>query len=136
MTLRDLADELNIYKSTVHEHLNILIDSGLVRKVNKNNKWVYYELTEAGRGILHSCKSPKKIILLLSSTILAFVGGVIEVYRFVKNISPLPVKGGGGVPVFEPEHLIIGLILFSLGFLFLYLLHRSMRGRSTGKAHF
>ncbi len=65
MTLKDLTDELNISKSTVHEHLTILIESGLVRKVNKNNKWVYYELTEEGREILHSCKSPKKIIILL-----------------------------------------------------------------------
>jgi DNA-binding transcriptional ArsR family regulator len=136
MTLKDLTDELNISKPTVHEHLTILIESGLVRKVNKNNKWVYYELTEEGREILHSCKSPKKIIILLSSTILAFVGGVLEVYRFVKNIFPTPAKGGGGMPVYEPEHLIIGLILFSLGFLFLYLLHRSMRVRSKRKAHF
>ncbi|MEA2032587.1 MAG: winged helix-turn-helix domain-containing protein [Euryarchaeota archaeon] len=136
VTLKDLTDELNNSKPTVHEHLTILIESGLVKKVNKNNKWVYYELAEEGKGILHSCKSPKRILILLSSSILAFVGGVLEVYRFVKNIFPTPAKGGGGMPVYEPEHLTIGLILFSLGFLFLYLLHRSIRGRSTGKAHF
>ncbi|MHC1623764.1 MAG: winged helix-turn-helix domain-containing protein [Candidatus Methanospirareceae archaeon] len=52
-TLRELANELNISKSTVHEHLTILVESGLVKKVNKDNKWVCYELTDKGTEILH-----------------------------------------------------------------------------------
>jgi DNA-binding transcriptional ArsR family regulator len=53
MTLSKLTDELNISKSTIHEHLTILIESGLVQKVNRDNKWVYYELTDKGTEILH-----------------------------------------------------------------------------------
>ena len=124
MTFKKLCDELNLPKSTVHENLTVLVESGLVRKKNIDNKWVYYVLTEEGRGILHSGKSPKKIIILLSSAILSFFAGIVEIYRVVRSIF-LPK----GVP--EAEHLIIGLILISLGFLFLHLLNRSRR--ATGK---
>jgi len=124
MTLKELCAELNLPKSTIHENLTVLVESGLVRKKNMDNKWVYYGLTEEGRGILHSGKSQKKIIILLSSAILSFIAGIVETYRFVRSIF-LPK----GVP--EAEHLIIGLILILLGFLFLHLLNRSMR--ATGK---
>ncbi len=126
MTFKNLCDELNLPKSTIHENLTVLIESGLVRKKNIDNKWVYYVLTEEGRGILHSGKSPKKIIILLSSAILSFIAGIVETYRFVRSIF-LPK----GVP--EAEHLIIGLIFISLGFLFLHLLNRSMRWKATRK---
>ena len=36
MTLNKLTDDLNISKPTVHEHLTILIESDLVKKVNKD----------------------------------------------------------------------------------------------------
>ncbi len=121
ITLKELCDELNLPKSTIHENLTVLVESGLVRKKNIDNKWVYvYVLTEEGRGILHSGKSQKKIIILLSSAILSFAAGIVETYRFVRSIF-LPK----GVP--EAEHLIIGLILILLGFLLLHLLNRSMR---------
>jgi ArsR family transcriptional regulator len=120
MTFKKLCDELNLPKSTVHENLTVLVESGLVRKKNIDNKWVYYGLTEEGREILHSGKSQKKIIILLSSAILSFVAGIVEIYQVVRSILLLK-----GVP--EAEHLIIGLILILLGFLFLHLLNRSMR---------
>ena len=103
-----------------------MVESGLVRKKNIDNKWVYYVLTEEGRGILHSGKSPKKIIILLSSAILSFIAGIVEIYQVVRSIF-LPK----GVP--EAEHLIIGLILILLGFLHLHLLNRSERGGATRK---
>jgi len=56
MTLNKLTDDLNISKPTVHKHLTILIESGLVKKVNKDNKWAYYELTGKGTEILHRAK--------------------------------------------------------------------------------
>jgi len=120
-TLRELADELNISKSTVHEHLTILVESGLVKKVNKDNKWVCYELTEKGTEILHPHKKTK-IIVLLSSAIASFVVGIVEIYRFVKGtvfrpLMPLPEP----VIIHEPKHLIVGLILITCAVLFLYL---------------
>jgi DNA-binding transcriptional ArsR family regulator len=126
MTLKKLCDELNLPKPTIHENLTVLVESGLVRKKNIDSKWVYYVLTEEGRGILHSGKNQKKIIILLSSAILSFIAGIVEIYQVVRSIF-LPK----GVP--EAEHLIIGLILILLGFLLLHLLNRSVRGVATRK---
>ena len=136
MTLNKLTDELNISKSTVHEHLTILIESGLVKKVNRDNKWVYYELTDKSTEILHPHKMTR-IIVLLSSAILSFVVGIVEIYRVVRSVFPeeglTDVGDVADVALYELEHLITGLVLISFGFLFLYLLHRSRGGKATGK---
>ena len=120
MTLSKLTDELNISKSTVHEHLTILIESGLVKKVNKDNKWVYYELTDKGREILHPHKMTK-IIVLLSSAILSFVVGIVGLYWFVRSILIFPEEALNlkAIAPYESAHLITGLILISLGIILL-----------------
>ena len=78
---------MNISKPAVHEHLTILIESGLVNKDNKDNKWAYYELTDKGTEILHPHKMTKMIVLL-SSLILSFVFGIVEIYRVVRSVFP------------------------------------------------
>ncbi len=59
---------------------------------------------------------------LLSSAALTFIGGAIEIYRFVigtvfRPLMPLPEP----VIIHEPKHLILGLIMIACGVLFLYL---------------
>ena len=53
MALKELCDELNLPKSTIRENLTVLVESDLVRKRHRGIKWVYYELTEKGKGMLH-----------------------------------------------------------------------------------
>jgi len=53
MALKELCDELNLPKSTMRENLTVMIESDLVRKRHRGIKWVYYELTEKGKGMLH-----------------------------------------------------------------------------------
>jgi len=122
MTLSKLTDELNISKSTVHEHLTILIESGLVKKVNRDNKWVYYELTDKGTEILHPCKMTR-IIVLLSAAILSFAAGIAGLYRFVRSIYIFPGEALNlnlkAIAPYEPVHLITGLIVISLGIILL-----------------
>jgi len=120
MTLSKLTDELNISKSTIHEHLTILIESGLVQKVNRDNKWVYYELTDKGTEILHPHKMTKTIVLL-SSAILIFVVGIVGLYRFVRSIFIFPEEALNlkAIAPYEPVHLITGLIVISLGIILL-----------------
>ena len=120
MTLNKLTDDLNISKPTVHEHLTILIESGLVKKVNRDNKWAYYELTDKGTEILHPHKMTK-IIVLLSSAILSFVVGIAGLYWFVRSIFIFPEEALNlkAIAPYEPVHLITGLILISLGIILL-----------------
>lgn len=118
MTLRDLTIESNISKSTVHKHLTILIESGLVKKVNRDNKWVYYELTDKGTEILHPHKMTR-IKVLLSTAILSFVIGIVGLYRFIRSILIFPEEALKAIAPYEPAHLITGLILISFGIILL-----------------
>ncbi len=134
MTVSALSKRLNLPKSTIHENLDRLIDADLVKKNNDGNKWVYYELTEKGRRLLHPHEMTK-IIILLSSAALSFVGGIIEMYWFIKSAFPeLELeKEEEIVPLYEPEYLIFGVILLSLGVLFLYLAFRMRKVKKETK---
>ena len=121
MTVSELSRILNLPKSTIHENLEKLIDAGLVKKrKSEGRKRVYYELTEKGRRLLLSHKT--RIILLLSSAA-SFICGIIAIYFSIK-IPEEAVKAVRRVPL-EQNYLIFGVILLSLGFLFLYLASRS-----------
>jgi len=121
MTVSELSRMLNLPKSTIHENLDRLVDTDLVKKNDDRNKWIYYELTEKGRRLLHPHEMTK-IILLLSSAALSFVGGIIGIYCFIKSVFPEEVVRG--VPLYEPKYLIFGVILLLLGVLFLYFAFR------------
>jgi len=121
MTVSELSRRLNLPKSTIHENLDRLVDTDLVKKNDDGNKWIYYELTEKGRKLLRPHEMTK-IVLLLSSAALSFVGGIIAIYWFIK--SAFPEKVMRGAPLYEPKYLIFGVILISLGVLFSYLAFR------------
>ena len=119
MTASELSKKLNLPKSTIHENLDRLVDTDLVRKNDNGNKWVYYELTEKGKRLLHPHEMTK-IIILLSSAALSFVGGIIEMYWFIKSTFP-ELKEEEIVPLYEQKYLIFGVILLLLSVLFSYL---------------
>ena len=120
MTVSELSKKLNLPKSTIHENLNRLIDADLVKKNDDGNKWVYYEPTEKGRRLLHPHEMTK-IIILLSSAALSFVGGIIGIYWFIKSTFPGMKDAEEIVPLYEPKYLIFGVILLLLSVLFSYL---------------
>lgn len=78
MTVTELANSLGMAKATVHEHLAKMVEVGLIEKEDSRRKWTYYRLTRNGRSILHPHEMTK-ILLLLGSSILAFLGGVSQV---------------------------------------------------------
>jgi len=122
MTVSELSKKLNLPKSTIHENLDRLIDADLVKKNDNGNKWIYYEPTEKGRKLLHPHEMTK-IIILLSSAALSFVGGIIEMYWFIKSTFP-ELKEEEIVPLYEQKYLIFGVILLLLSVLFSYLAFR------------
>jgi len=74
MTVSELARELGIAKSAVHEHLAKLVEAELVERVESERKWVYYRLTRKAVGILHP-EMKYRLLVLLSSGVLALAGG-------------------------------------------------------------
>jgi len=131
MTASELSKKLNLSKSTIHENLDRLVDTDLVKKSDDGNKWIYYELTEKGKRLLHPHEMTK-IIIFLSSAALSFVGGIIEMYLFIKSAFP-ELKEEEIVPLYEPKYLIFGVILLSLSVLFSYLAFRMRKVKKETK---
>ncbi len=118
-TLRNLSEELNLPKSTVHENLAVLVESGFVEKVNVGNKWVHYRLTEKGKAIL----SGTKVVLILSLAILNCTAGIAEIY-----ISLRSSHAGGNLKgtSFSAQNAVFGLLLLLSGTLLLFYLFYSL----------
>jgi DNA-binding transcriptional ArsR family regulator len=71
MTVSDLARTLDMNKATVFEHLEKLIDAGLIKKKEDERKWVYYSLTWKGKNILHPERT--KIAIVLGVSLICFI---------------------------------------------------------------
>lgn len=71
-TITELSNETGLSKATVYEHLTILAEAGLIKKVESKNKWVYYKLTIKGMNLLHPEKKKIAILLSLSFLFLSF----------------------------------------------------------------
>jgi DNA-binding transcriptional ArsR family regulator len=80
-TLTELARDLELNKATVHEHLQLLVAAGLVRKRDdEGRKWIYYELTWTGEKLLHP-QETTTFSVLLGLGVAAAGGGVLMLGR-------------------------------------------------------
>src|SRR5205823_10333767 len=72
-TVTDLSNLLQLSTPTLLEHLEKLQTAGLVKRIDEGRKWIYYELTDKGRKILH----PEKVAITLAlgaAVVLAAIG--------------------------------------------------------------
>ena len=72
-TVTDLSNLLSLSKPTLLEHLEKLQAAGLVRRIDEGRKWIYYELSDKGRKVLH----PERVAITLalaSAVVLAAIG--------------------------------------------------------------
>jgi len=74
-TLSDLAKKMSLQKSTIKDHLTILEDAKLLKQIESNNIWKYYELTEDAKCLINP--SGVKVLIAFSiTTIITFVFGI------------------------------------------------------------
>lgn len=72
-TVTDLSALMGLSKPTLLEHLEKLQAAGLAKRIDEGRKWIYYELSDKGRKILH----PEKVsivVALSSAVVLAAIG--------------------------------------------------------------
>src|SRR5207247_2104911 len=103
-TVTDLSNLLGLSKPTLLEHLEKLQSAGLVKRVDEGRKWIYYELTDKGRKMLH----PERVAITLAlgaAVVLAAIGasGSLRENRYERRApsrgcvptSPQKVRVGG-----------------------------------------
>jgi len=83
-TLTDLANEMEMAPSTIKEHLDKLLEVGLITQIERGKKWKYYRLTDKGKKILNPYE--KRVMIILAATLL-FLFGVV--YRLIYMMSGL-----------------------------------------------
>lgn len=74
-TASELAKELSFSVQSVSEHLAKLEEAGLAVRAESERKWVYYELTDKGRAVLHP-DSARGFWVLLGLSAIAFVAAL------------------------------------------------------------
>jgi DNA-binding transcriptional ArsR family regulator len=117
MTVSDLARDMDMNKATMFEHLEQLVEVGLVRKDTEEDrattvktvgldapvqgppkKWVYYRLTWKGKNVLHPERV--KIAIMLSSIALALaIAGLLYIAYFSPTPGPGPSAGDTSPPL-------------------------------------
>ncbi len=92
-TVTDLSGLLNLSKPTLLEHLEKLQSAGLVKRVDEGRKWIYYELSQKGRKLLH----PEKVAIVLAlgtAVALAAIGVFLILIASTPNLIA-PAVGTG-----------------------------------------
>jgi len=112
-TVSELAKELGLAKSTVHEHLTILADNGFVN-ADDRRKWRTYTLTLKSVRILHP-ENGYRIMLLLGTSLFTLVTGVYFVVLFVRGYT----LQGNGI-IHDQITFILGELLLILTVVFWY----------------
>lgn len=80
MTVSELAKSMEMSKPALLKHLNKLVEAGLVKKIDDERKWVYYQLTMRGKHVLHPERV--KITLLLSTSFLSLMGALFMLWHY------------------------------------------------------
>ncbi len=92
-TVTDLSGLLALSKPTLLEHLEKLQAAGLVKRVDEGRKWIYYELSQKGRKLLH----PERvaIVLALSSAAVLAAIGVVSFFASALGLIASPAMAPG-----------------------------------------
>jgi len=124
MTVSELSRQVDMSKSTVHEHLATLADAGFIEKSDNNgNIWVYYHLTDKGKKTL---RSRTRFFLMLSSAIVVLLLGLARLWQYASEFSrdtlhedDLISGGPEGtpLPVVAIVLLLVSLALFAVSWL-------------------
>ncbi|MFA4860664.1 ArsR/SmtB family transcription factor [Methanoregula sp.] len=79
-TNAELSKELSLKPPTIHHHLELLKESGLVESREDGHKWVYFHLTPFGEALFNPDKKMKLSIILSAG--LTFITGFVAVVTF------------------------------------------------------
>ena len=79
-TLTELAEALDLKKATILEHLKKLVESGLIRRLDENERlWIYYELTQRGVRLVRPGRTRFYLIMAGALAATLVIGAIVVV---------------------------------------------------------
>jgi len=113
MGLNDLCKQTQLTKATLHEHLNKLVQAGLIKKNQRDgHKWVYYKLSWKGSSLLHPENT--RVMLLFTTTIIALSAAITGFFLHLQQIIPADTRNEGML-LAENDNLSKSPLLFEGG---------------------
>jgi DNA-binding transcriptional ArsR family regulator len=86
MTLSELSKKLSLKNSTVKEHCSILVNAGLIEKIDEGRKWKYYELTNNGKQVIEpNFLQEAKVLVMLCFSAILFAGIFFTLIGYFEN---------------------------------------------------
>jgi DNA-binding transcriptional ArsR family regulator len=80
-----LGKHLNKTDPTIIEHLDIMVKTGLVKKIEQpGKKWIFYTLTDRGKGIISS--KSRRLVIIISTSLLILAGGILSMSYFPQQL--------------------------------------------------
>ncbi len=120
-TASELSSLLNKHITTITEHLSVLEKSGLIKKKESTNKWVYYTLTSKGERIFKP--TYYSWVIVLSVSLLCLLIGFQQFSPMfsaqaetasIDKSEPLLGETRNTTPEAENTKLIIGTVLIAV----------------------
>src|SRR5437016_2831255 len=139
-TVTDLSNLLSLSKPTLLEHLEKLQSAGLVKRVDEGRKWIYYELSDKGRKILHPERVAITLVLGLAVA-LAAIGAFLVISASSGGLGAAPMYNASAPAasapstfgVFDPLVGDLFLVVF-VSFVVAILVHAFLRRRVRQRA--
>ncbi len=78
LTLTDLSERMGMSPSTIKEHLDRLVEVGLIEQMDRGTKWKYYRLTSKGKDIVSPQET--KVWILLGTSLLVMAGAALSLF--------------------------------------------------------
>jgi DNA-binding transcriptional ArsR family regulator len=95
MSLNEISAATKLHRMTLHEHLAKLVESGFVKKKEREgHKWVYYKLSWKGEGLIHPENT--KVVVLFSTTFITLLFGIIGLVNIAQSIIASQLHSGIG----------------------------------------
>lgn len=124
-----ISKKLHKSDATIIEHLETLQKVGLVKKVETpGRKWVFYTLTERGKGIISS--KSRRLVIILGISLLSLLGGIANLFSSQFGVQSFAEKAvapaaqntvqnvtSTGIPAQAQSFPLLSLILFAVFFI-------------------
>ena len=85
-TLTELAEQLKLKPSSIKEHLDVLVNAGLIKQLDEGRKWKYYTITSKIKN-LSQPRPQIKVYIAFIVSLFAFLGSIALLFANMPYLS-------------------------------------------------
>ena len=94
--LTELSGKLKLAMPSIKQHIDVLLDGGLIEQVDSTHKWKYYNLSKKGRKLVEPYSS--QVLIVLSSSLIGILGIALIASAVLGLGSSMLLTSGASAP--------------------------------------